>query len=75
MNYTLTDLLAKVPNDKFFDSKGDPDFNRIFVEVARSIYAATTEDFAMRSEDFLNETLPNLSSFQRAVAKERKSRE
>ncbi len=74
MDYQLTELLGEIPNEVFFDEKGDPDFNAIFVEVGRIIYKESGDDFSIPAHDFLTKKLPNLSSFQRAVAKERQRR-
>jgi len=38
MNHQLSQLLEEIPNEVFFDYKGDPNFNAIFVEVARTLY-------------------------------------
>lgn len=75
MDYVLSDLLGEVPNNIFFNGEGHPNFNGIFIEVARRIYRNGEEDFLIPSSDFSNDKLPNLSSFQRAVAKERERRE
>jgi hypothetical protein len=74
MDYVLAELLSEVPNEIFFDDKGNPNFNAIFVEVARVIYKESGDDFSIPASDFLSDKLPNLSSFQRAVATERKRR-
>ena len=74
MRNRLTELLGEIPNDVFFDYKGDPNFNAIFVEVARLVYQQNGDDFSIPSNAFLTDKLPNLSSFQRTVAKERQRR-
>lgn len=74
MDYSLNELLSEVPDPIFFDDKGDPNFNAIFVEVARQIYRQGTDDFMIPSVDFLTHKLPNLSTFQRSVSAERKKR-
>jgi hypothetical protein len=74
MEYQLTEVLGIVPDDIFFNEKGDPDFNSIFVEVARIIYGEGGVDFSIPVHDFVTKKLPNLSSFQRSVAKERQRR-
>jgi hypothetical protein len=75
MDYSLLELLAEVPNEIFFDDKGDPNYNAIFVEVARRIYRERPDaDFMIPSTDFLTHKLPNLSTFQRSVSTERKRR-
>jgi len=75
MDYSFAELFEEIPNEIFFDDKGDPNYNAIFVEAARRIYKKTDNDFMIPAGDFLNDTLPNLSSFQRAVSNERKRRE
>lgn len=74
MDYSFAELLGEVPNEIFFDDKGDPNFNAIFVEVARRIYKQESMEFMIPAPDFLTGKLPNLTSFQRAVATERKKR-
>lgn len=74
MDYSLLELLAEVPNDVFFDDKGDPNYNAIFVEVVRRIYRHDSTDFMIPSVDFLTHKLPNLTTFQRSVSTERKRR-
>jgi hypothetical protein len=74
MEQRLSEILTEVPNDVFFDHKGDPNFNAIFVEVARIVYKEKGGHFAIPAEDFLGDRLPNLSSFQRTVTKERQRR-
>lgn len=74
MDYSLTELLSEVPNELFFNDKGHPDYNRIFVEVARRIYREDGDEFSIPAHDFLTGRLPNLSTFQREVPKERKRR-
>ena len=74
MDHVLAELLSEVPNEIFFDDKGNPNFNAIFVEIARVIYRKSDDNFSIPASDFLSDKLPNLSSFQRAVAKERTRR-
>ena len=74
MNYRLRDLLEEVPDDIFFQSNGRPDFNAIFVEVARIILGEETDEFTIHSSEFLSGNMPNLTSFQRSVPIERKRR-
>ena len=68
MDYTFSELLSEVPNEIFFDDKGDPNFNAIFVEVARRIYRQEGTSFSIPTEDFLAGKLPNLSSFHCSTA-------
>ncbi len=75
MDYNLAELLSYIPNEIFFNDQGKPNFNAIFVEVARTIYREKTDNFSIPSEDFLNGRLPNLTSFQRSVTQERTRRE
>ena len=75
MDYSLRDLLAEVPTEIFFNDVGHPNFNGIFVEVARRIYRQPDGVFSIASEDFLNGRLPNLTTFQRSVTAERRRRE
>jgi hypothetical protein len=70
MDYTFPELLGEVPNEIFFGDQGAPNYNAIFVEIARRIYKQDATDFMIPSADFLNGKLPNLSSFQRAVKTE-----
>jgi hypothetical protein len=74
VDYTLTELLSAAPDEIFFNDLGDPNFNAIFVEVARLIYREDTDDFTIPSRDFLTGRLPNLTTFQRSVTQERKKR-
>jgi hypothetical protein len=74
MDYSLTELLNEVPDRVFFTDKGHPNFNAIFVEIARRIYHEETDDFTIPSHDFLTGQLPNLTTFQRSVTQERKRR-
>ena len=71
----LMDLLGEIPGEVFFTDTGHPDFNAIFIEVARRIYAEKNADFSIPARDFLTDMLPNLTTFQRAVTKERRRRE
>ena len=71
----LMDLLGEIPDEVFFTDTGHPDFNAIFIEVARRIYAEKNADFSIPAHDFLTDKLPNLTTFQRAVTKERQRRE
>lgn len=75
MDYSLRELLSEVPTEIFFNDMGNPDFNGIFVEVARRIYRQPDGSFAIAAEDFLNGRLPNLTTFQRSVTAERRRRE
>ena len=75
MDYSFPELLGDIPNEIFFDDKGDPNYNAIFVEAARRIYKHDDTDFMIPSADFLSGRLPNLSSFQKSVSTERKRRE
>jgi hypothetical protein len=75
MDYSFPELLGEVPKEIFFGDKGDPNYNAIFVEIARRIYKHDDTDFMIPSADFLNGKLPNLTSFQKAVANERIRRE
>ncbi len=75
MNTRLAEIVGDVPNEVFYNDNGHPNYNGIFAEVARRIYNANDDSFAIPVHDFLTDKLPNLSSFQRAVAKERQRRE
>ena len=75
MDYSFPELLGAVPKEIFFDDKGDPNYNAIFVEIVRHIYKHDETDFMIPSADFLTGKLPNLSSFQKSVSEERKRRE
>ena len=75
MDHNLTELLSEVPDDIFFDDKGAPNYNAVFVEIVRCIYRHDTSDFMIPSSDFLAGKLPNLSTFQRTVGNERLKRE
>ncbi|HKV40093.1 MAG TPA: hypothetical protein VJX67_12845 [Blastocatellia bacterium] len=72
---SLMDFLGEIPDEIFFSDTGHPNFNEIFVEVARRIYAESGDQFSIPVHDFLTGKLPNLTSFQRAVTKERQRRE
>ena len=74
MDYTFAEVLEPVPDEIFFGDQGQPQYNAIFVEVARRIYRHDATDFVIPSADFLNAKLPNHTSFQRAVATEAKRR-
>jgi hypothetical protein len=74
MDHSLAELLSEIPDNIFFDSKGDPKFNTIFVEVARIVYKKSGGDFSIPVRDLLTDKLPNLSTFQHVVTKERKKR-
>jgi hypothetical protein len=74
MDYSFPELLGEVPNEIFFDDKGDPNYNAIFVEIVRRIYRHDNSEFMIPSADFLTGKLPNLTSFQKAVSNERKRR-
>jgi len=74
MDDNLLELLSEVPNDVFFNDQGDPNYNAIFVEVARRIYRLDSTEFMIPSVDFLTHKLPNLTTFQRSVSTERKRR-
>jgi len=74
MFYGLKDLLADVPDEIFFKNDGNPNYNAIFVEVVRMIKGEKTSDFSIHASEFLSDSLPNLTSFQRSVAKERAER-
>ena len=74
MDYSFSELLSDIPNEVFFNKEGKPDFNAIFVAAARRIYRQEGNGFSLPAEDFLSNKLPNLTSFQRAVTKERKRR-
>ena len=74
MDYPLKELLEDVPDRIFFNDKGNPNFNAIFVEITKRIYHENTDVFSIPSQDFLNGELPNLTTFQRSVAQERKRR-
>jgi hypothetical protein len=76
MDHILSELLSEVPNEIFFNDQGKPNYNAIFVEIARVIYREETNDFSIPAGDFLEgDRLPNLSTFQRNVAHERERRE
>ncbi len=70
----LSDLLSYVPDDIFYNSDGNPDYNAIFVEVVRMIKKENSSDFTIHTSEFLSGSMPNLTSFQRSVAKERERR-
>jgi len=75
MDDNLLELLSEVPNNIFFNDQGVPNYNAIFVEIARQIYRQQPDaDFMIPSSDFLTRKLPNLSTFQRSVSTERKRR-
>jgi hypothetical protein len=74
MDQSLTELLAEIDDETFYNENGDPDFNAIFIEVARVVYGRVNDNFSIPATDFINGTLPNLSSFQRGVSKERSRR-
>jgi hypothetical protein len=74
VDYSLSDLLVDVPDDIFFTMEGNPDYNAIFIEVAKLIKGEKTRDFTIHTSEFLSGSLPNLTSFQRSVAKERERR-
>lgn len=74
MDHNLAELLSYVPDEIFFNDQGHPNFNAIFVEIARVIYRQPAPDFSIPAEDFLNGRLPNLTSFQRSVTQERQRR-
>lgn len=66
---SLTRLLRELPDEVIFDPTSKKvQFNRIFAEVLR-LRKVSTEDI-VRLEDLWGDKAPNLSSFQRAVAKE-----
>ncbi len=75
MDHNLAELLSHVPDEIFYNDQGNPNFNAIFVEVARAIYRETTDEFSIPAGDVLNGKLPNLTSFQRSVTQERTRRE
>ena len=70
----LSDLLSYVPDDIFYNAEGNPSYNAIFVEVVRMIKREKTSDFTIHTSEFLSGKMPNLTSFQRSVAKEREKR-
>jgi hypothetical protein len=74
MDYSLSELLSEVPDEIFFNDQGHPNYNAIFVEVAKSIYREQNENFSIPIQDFLNSRLPNLTTFQRSVANESSKR-
>jgi hypothetical protein len=70
----LSDLLSYVPDDIFFGPEGNPNYNAIFVEIVRVIKRESNNDFTIHTSEFLSGKMPNLTSFQRSVAKERERR-
>lgn len=70
----LRELLEQIPDTIFYNKDGNPDYNGIFVEITRTMYGREDRHFTIDSEDFLNGTLPNLSTFQRSVSYERARR-
>ena len=70
---SLTRLLREIPDSIFFDDSGKIQFNRIFAAVLehRGLVDAGGD---MRAVALWGEDAPNLSSFQRSVAKEAASR-
>ncbi len=64
----LSKFLTTVPQELFYNDKGDPNFNKIFAGLARF-------NGATGPESLEDGTLPNISTFQRAVSGERARRE
>ncbi|MEW6278778.1 MAG: hypothetical protein AB1758_09165, partial [Candidatus Eremiobacterota bacterium] len=65
---SLAGFLRNVPDERFYNQDGNPNYNGIFADLARLNGAAGPEAL----EDG---TLPNVSTFPRAVARERASRD
>lgn len=64
----LANFLRSVPQELFYNDAGNPNYNKIFASLARANGVSGPEAL----EDG---TLPNISTFQRSVAKERANRE
>jgi len=69
----LTQLLAEVPDELFWVPGSDPArpaYNHVFAEVLRVVLELPSHDASLRVREVYEGRIPNLSSFQRAVAKE-----
>lgn len=64
----LAAFLRQVPQELFYNDAGNPNYNKIFASLARA-------NGVTGPEALEDGTLPNISTFQRSVAKERSRRE
>jgi hypothetical protein len=69
------ELLEQVPDTIFYKDNGKPNYNKIFVALVQELYQKGSEQVTITTDDFLNGKLPNLSTFQRSVSKERARRQ
>ena len=73
----LTQVLASIPDALFFvpgTSPPKPAYNQVFAEVLRVLLELPDHDATLSLRDVYAGKVPNLSSFQRAVAKEASGR-
>lgn len=73
----LSVLLAEIPDRIFWSlARGEavPSYNRIFAEVLRRVHGLEDLSEAIQLHELFTGRVPNLSSFQRAVAKEAQAR-
>lgn len=68
MSGGLSKFLEQVPQELFYNDAGNPNYNKIFASLARA-------EGVTGPEALEDGTLPNISTFQRSVAKERARRE
>lgn len=69
----LSHILATIPDRLFWvvvRGKAVPSFNQIFAEVLRHNFGLEDLSDSIRLHELFTGPAPNLSSFQRAVAKE-----
>jgi hypothetical protein len=69
----LSHTLSSIPDRLFWvvvRGKAVPSFNRIFAEVLRQSFGLEDFSDSLRLHQLFTGSAPNLSSFQRAVAKE-----
>ena len=71
----LSEELRNIDDSIFLKRGNRPRFNAIFVEIARRRYGFSSNEFELPAEHFLKNMLPNLSTFQRSVTKERARRD
>lgn len=64
----LAKWLGEVPDHRFYGPEGKPDYNGILADLAR-------ESWATLPDSLEDGRLPNISSFQRSVARERQTRD
>lgn len=64
----VAQYLSGVPDERFYNVNGQPNYNGIFADLAR-------KSFATFPDSLEDGRLPNLSTFQRAVATEARKRE